>query len=160
MTLNTINGYPAVTFSDQGGVGGDFLGYNRSLGITGSDAATVVIVARNTTAADRQNRWPLHGTEECQGVSMPSGVTDWNMQMPVRFGGQNRLCNDGHTAGDWKIIYYTNPAGASVSAYGTLSERYIPYGELCLGFRTVTCFELCTGRSNTDERHLQSGRLF
>ena len=55
LALNVINGYPAVTFSDQGGAGGDFLGYNGSIGITGSDAATVVIVARNTTAADEQN---------------------------------------------------------------------------------------------------------
>jgi hypothetical protein len=31
LTLNTINGYPVVTFSDQGGVGGDFLGYNGSM---------------------------------------------------------------------------------------------------------------------------------
>ena len=30
VTLDVINGYPAVTFTDQGGVGGDFLGYNGS----------------------------------------------------------------------------------------------------------------------------------
>ena len=35
LALNALNGYPAVAFSDQGGVGGDFLGYNGSLGITG-----------------------------------------------------------------------------------------------------------------------------
>ena len=117
LTLNTINGYPAVTFSDQGGVGGDFLGYNGSLGITGSDAATVVIVARNTTAADEQNGGLYMGQKNAGGVN---AVRSYGLEYAdaVRFNGQNQVFNDGHTAGDWKIIYYTNPAGASVSAYG------------------------------------------
>ncbi len=117
LTLNTINGYPAVSFSDQGGVGGDFLGYNGSLGITGSDAATVVIVARNTTATDEQNGGLYMGQKNAGGAN---AVRSYGLEYAdaVRFNGQNQVFNDGHTAGDWKIIYYTNPAGASVSAYG------------------------------------------
>lgn len=117
LTLNTINGYPAVSFSDQGGVGGDFLGYNGSLGITGSDAATVVIVARNTTATDEQNGGLYMGQKNAGGVN---AVRSYGLEYAdaVRFNGQNQVFNDGHTNGAWKIIYYTNPSGAAVSAYG------------------------------------------
>ncbi len=117
LSLNTINGYPAVTFSDQGGVGGDFLGYNGSIGISGSDGATVVIVARNTTAADEQNGGLYMGQKNAGGIN---AVRSYGLEHAdaVRFNGQNQVFNDGHTAGNWKIIYYSNPAGASVSAYG------------------------------------------
>jgi len=116
VTLNAINGYPAVTFTDQGGVGGDFLGYNGSVGISGSDAATVVIVARNTTMADEQNGGLYMGQKNAGGVN---AVRSYGLEYSdaVRFNGQSQVFNGGHTAGDWKIIYYTNPAGASVSAY-------------------------------------------
>lgn len=116
LSLNSINGYPAVTFSDQGGVGGDFLGYNGSLGITGSDAATVVIVARNTTAADEQNGGLYMGQKNIGGTN---AVRSYGLEYSdaVRFNGQSQVFNDGHTPDDWRIIYYTNPAGASVSAY-------------------------------------------
>lgn len=116
LTGNVINGYPAVTFTDQGGVGGDFLGYNGTLGIAGSGAATVVIVARNTTAADEQNGGLYMGQKNAGGVN---AVRSYGLEHldAVRFNGQNQVFNDGHTAGDWKIIYYTNPAGASVSGY-------------------------------------------
>jgi len=117
LTPGIINGYPAVTFSDQGGVGGDFLGYNGSLGITGSDAATVVIVARNTSATDEQNGGLYMGQKNVGGIN---AVRSYGLEYAdaVRFNGQSQVFNDGHTAGDWKIIYYTNPVGASVSAYG------------------------------------------
>ncbi len=116
LTLNATNGYPAVTFSDQGGVGGDFLGHNGPLGISGSDAATVVIVARNTTAADEQNGGLYLGQKNVGGAN---AVRSYGLEYAdaVRFNGQNQVFNDGHTAGDWKIINYTNPSGASVSAY-------------------------------------------
>lgn len=116
LTANVLNGYPAVTFSDQGGVNGDFLGYNGSLGITGSDAATVVIVARNTTLTDEQNGGLYMGQKNVGGVN---AVRSYGLEYAdaVRFNGQNQVFDDGHSAGDWKIIYYTNPAGASVSAY-------------------------------------------
>jgi gliding motility-associated-like protein len=119
LTGNVINGYPAVTFSDQGGIGGDFLGYNGSIGLTGSDAATVVIVARNTTTTDEQNGGLYLGQKNAGGVN---AVRSYGLEYSdaVRFNGQNQVFNDGHTEGDWKIIYYTNPAGASVSAYGAL----------------------------------------
>ncbi len=117
LTLDDVNGYPAVTFTDQGGVGGDFLGYNGSLGITGSDAATVVIVARNTTAADEQNGGLYLGQKNLGGAN---AVRSYNLEYAdaVRFNGHDQVFSDGHTAGDLKIIYYTNPSGASVSGYG------------------------------------------
>ena len=116
LTLNAINGYPAVTFTDQGGVGGDFLGYNGSIGISGSDAATVVIVARNTTATNEQNGGLYLGQKNIGGAN---AVRSYGIEYAdaVRFNGQNQIFNDGHTSGDWKIINYTNPAGASVSGY-------------------------------------------
>jgi gliding motility-associated-like protein len=116
LTTNVVNGYPAVSFSDQGGVNGDFLGYNGSLGITGSDAATVVIVARNTTAADEQNGGLYMGQKNVGGAN---AVRSYGLEYAdaVRFNGQSQVFNDGHSQGTWKIIYYTNPAGASVSAY-------------------------------------------
>ena len=116
LALNALNGYPAVAFSDQGGVGGDFLGYNGSLGITGSDAATVVIVARNTTASDEQNGGLYMGQRNTGGTN---AVRSYGLEYSdaVRFNGQSQVFNDGHTAGTWNIIYYTNPAGATVSAY-------------------------------------------
>ena len=117
LTLNAVNGYPAVTFTDQGGAGGDFLGYNGSLGITGSDAATVVIVARNTTTADEQNGGLYLGQRNVGGAN---AVRSYGLEYAdaVRFNGQNQVFNDGHTLNDLKIVYYANPAGASVSAYG------------------------------------------
>jgi gliding motility-associated-like protein len=116
LSLNVVNGYPAVTFSDQGGVNGDFLGYNGSLGITGSDAATVVIVARNTSAADEQNGGLYLGQKNVGGVN---AVRSYGLEYAdaVRFNGLSQVFSDGHTQGTWKIIYYTNPAGAPVSAY-------------------------------------------
>ncbi|MGW8181055.1 MAG: Calx-beta domain-containing protein, partial [bacterium] len=116
VTLDAINGYPAVTFADQGGVGGDFLGYNGSLGITGTDAATVVIVARNTTAADEKNGGLYMGQKNVGGAD---AVRSYGIEYAdaVRFNGHDQVFDDGHTLDDWKIIYYTNPAGASVGSY-------------------------------------------
>ncbi len=117
VTPDVINGYPAVTFTDQGGLGGDFLGYNGTIGITGSDAATVVIVARNTTAADEQNGGLYLGQKNLGGAN---AVRSYGLEYAdaVRFNGQSQVFNDGHTANNWRIIYYTNPSGAAVSAYG------------------------------------------
>ena len=117
LTLDAVNGYPAVTFSDQGGTGGDFLGYNGSLGITGTDAATVVIVARNTTAADEKNGGLYLGQKNVGGAN---AVRSYNLEYAdaIRFNGHDQVFDDGHTEDDWKIIYYTNPAGAPVSSYG------------------------------------------
>ncbi len=135
LALNAVNGYPAVSFSDQGGAGGDFLGYNGSLGITGSDAATVVIVARNTTATDEQNGGLYMGQRNAGGAN---AVRSYGLEYAdaVRFNGQNQVFNDGHTVNDLKIVYYTNPAGASVSAYnaylngtpliGSSSSSFVP----------------------------------
>jgi gliding motility-associated-like protein len=119
LTPNVINGYPVVAFSDQGGVAGDFLGYNGSLGITGTDAATVVIVARNTTSADEQNGGLYMGQKNVGGAN---AVRSYGIEYndAVRFNGQNQVFSGGHTAGDWKIIYYTNPSGAAVPDYGAL----------------------------------------
>ena len=119
LTPNVINGYPVVAFSDQGGINGDFLGFNGSLGITGTDAATVVIVARNTTPADEQNGGLYMGQKNAGGAN---AVRSYGIEYndAVRFNGQNQVFNGGHTAGDWKIIYYTNPSGAAVSAYSAI----------------------------------------
>ena len=67
-------------------MGGDFLGYNGSLGITGSDAATVVIVARNTTAADEQNGGLYMGQKNLGGAN---AVRSYNLEYAdvVRFNG-------------------------------------------------------------------------
>lgn len=133
LTLNTINGYPAVTFSDQGGVGGDFLGYNGSLGITGSDGATVVIVARNTTAADEQNGGLYMGQKNAGGVN---AVRSYGLEYAdaIRFNGQNQVFNDGHTNGAWKIVYYTNPSGAAVSAYSAYLNGTLMTGSSASSF--------------------------
>jgi gliding motility-associated-like protein len=133
VTLDVINGYPAVTFTDQGGVGGDFLGYNGSLGISGTDAATVVIVARNTTGADEQNGGLYMGQKNVGGVN---AVRSYGLEYAdaVRFNGHDQVFNDGHTAGDWKIIYYTNPSGASVSAYGAYLNGTPLTGSSASGF--------------------------
>jgi gliding motility-associated-like protein len=132
LTLNVINGYPVVTFSDQGGIAGDFLGYNGSLGIIGTDAATVVLVARNTTASDEQNGGLYMGQKNAGGVN---AVRSYGIEYndAVRFNGQNQVFNSGHTAGEWKIIYYSNPAGATVSAYKALLN-----GTLLTGSSTST----------------------
>ncbi|MCB9027542.1 MAG: hypothetical protein H6545_00265 [Bacteroidales bacterium] len=66
------------TFTDQGGVGGDFRGI-RITGINGADAATVVI-ARNITSADECERRTLHGLKNAGGVNAAE-VTGWNMLM-------------------------------------------------------------------------------
>ncbi|MCU0377959.1 MAG: gliding motility-associated C-terminal domain-containing protein [Bacteroidales bacterium] len=113
---NVRNGYPTVRFNDNGGVNGDFLGYPASIGLTGSDAATVVIVARNTTAADEQNGGLYLGQRNVGGVR---AVRSYGLEYDdaVRFNGENQVFNDGHTLNDWKIVLYTNPAGARVSDY-------------------------------------------
>ncbi len=87
------------------------------MGITGSDAATVVIVARNTTAADEQNGGLYLGQKNLGGAN---AVRSYGLEYAdaVRFNGQSQVFNDGHTANNWRIIYYTNPSGATVSAYG------------------------------------------
>lgn len=115
-TLDVLNGYPVVTFSDQGGTGGDFLGYNASVGITGTDAATVVIVARNSTAADEANGGLYLGQRNVGGVN---AVRSYGLEYAdaVRFNGQDQVFNDGHTLNDWRIIVYSNVAGAAVSGY-------------------------------------------
>ncbi len=113
---NVLNGYPTVRFNDQGGVNGDFLGYPASIGLTGSDAATVVIVARNTTAADEQNGGLYLGQRNVGGVR---AVRSYGLEYDdaVRFNGENQVFNDGHTVNDWKMILYTNPSGARVADY-------------------------------------------
>lgn len=133
LTLDAVNGYPAVTFTDQGGVGGDFLGYNGSLGIVGSDAATVVIVARNSTSADEQNGGLYMGQKNLGGAN---AVRSYNLEYAdaVRFNGHEQVFNDGHTAGDLKIIYYTNPTGAAVSDYGAYLNGTPLTGSSSAGF--------------------------
>jgi gliding motility-associated-like protein len=75
-----------------------------------------VIVARNTTAADEQNGGLYLGQKNIGGAN---AVRSYGIEYAdaVRFNGQNQVFNDGHTSNDWKIINYTNPAGASVSGY-------------------------------------------
>ena len=76
----------------------------------------MVIVARNTTAADEQNGGLYLGQKNIGGAN---AVRSYGIEYAdaVRFNGQNQVFNDGHTSGDWKIINYTNPAGSSVSGY-------------------------------------------
>ncbi len=116
LTLDAINGYPAVTFNDHGGVNGDFLGYVGSLGIADSDAATVVIVARNMTAADEQNGGLYLGR---RNVGAANAVRSYGIEhsAAVRFNGESQIFSDGYRYGEWTIVYYTNPDGAAVSDY-------------------------------------------
>ena len=115
-TLNALNGLPVITFDDNGGVDGEFLGHNGGLGFSGSDPSTVFIVARNTSAADEQNGGLYIGEEN---VGAAGQVRNYSLEYAdaVRFNGESQVFNDGHTAGNWKMVVYSNPAGAAVSAY-------------------------------------------
>ncbi len=116
LTLDALNGYPAVTFDNHGGVGGDFLGYIGSLGISGTDAASVVIVARNMTAADEQNGGLYLGQRNVGGAD---AVRSYGIEhtAAVRFNGRSQLFSDGYRYGEWTIIYYSNRPGAAVADY-------------------------------------------
>ncbi len=115
-TLGALNGLPALTFDDMGGVSGAFLGHRGGLGFSGSDAATVIIVAKNTSASDEQNGGLYTGQEN---VGAAGQVRNYSLEYSdaVRFNGQSQVFNDGHTSGNWKMVVYSNAAGSSVSGY-------------------------------------------
>src|SRR5512133_3020896 len=115
-TLGVVNGLPALIFDDMGGVDGAFLGHRGGLGFSGSDAATVIIVAKNTSASDEQNGGLYTGQEN---VGAAGQVRNYSLEYSdaVRFNGQSQVFNDGHTSGNWKMVVYSNAAGASVSGY-------------------------------------------
>src|SRR5512133_2829343 len=115
-TSNAVNGLPALTFDDMGGINGAFLGYRGGLGFSGSGAATVIIVAKNTSANDEQNGGLYTGQEN---VGAAGQVRNYSIGYSdaVGFNGQNQVFNDGHTAGNWKMAIYSNAAGSSVSGY-------------------------------------------
>ncbi|HUW92646.1 MAG TPA: HYR domain-containing protein [Bacteroidales bacterium] len=116
--ISVINGLPALSFDDMGGVSGAFLGYKGGLGFSGSDAATVIMVARNTSAADEQNGGLYIGQEN---VGSAGQVRNYSLEYSdaVRFNSESQIFNDGHTAGNWKMVVYSNPSGASVSGYSS-----------------------------------------
>lgn len=116
-SLNALNGLPVITFNDNGGTDGEFLGYDGGLGFSGSDASTVFIVARNTSAADEQNGGLYIGQKD---VGAANQVRNYSLEYDdaVRFNGESQVFDDGHTAGDWSMIVYSNQSGAAVSAYG------------------------------------------
>ncbi|TFH47333.1 MAG: hypothetical protein E4G92_05325, partial [Bacteroidia bacterium] len=115
-TVSGLNGLPVVSFDDMGGVSGDFLGYKGGLGFSGSGAATVIMVARNTTVADEQNGGLYIGQEN---VGAAGQVRNYSLEYSdaVRFNGESQIFSDGHTAGNWKMVIYANGSGASVSGY-------------------------------------------
>lgn len=115
-TLGAVNGLPALTFDDMGGVNGAFLGHRGGLGFSGSDAATVIIVANNTSASDEQNGGLYTGQEN---VGAAGQVRNYSLEYSdaVRFNGQSQVFNNGHTAGNWKMVVYSNAAGSGVSGY-------------------------------------------
>jgi gliding motility-associated-like protein len=113
LTENSINGFPAVTFTESAK---QYLGYNGSLNITGSGATTVAIVARNTSSADEPNGGLYIGKRNVGGAD---AVRDYGLEYndAVRFNGENQIFNDGHGQGEWNIIIYSNPAGSTVANY-------------------------------------------
>jgi len=114
--LNGINGYPCINFDDKGGVNGALLGTEIGVGISGSDAATIVFVARNQTVADEKNSGLYLGQKN---LGKPGEVRMYGLEHKdaVRFNGENQVFDDGHTAGTWGIAIFTNPEGATVSDY-------------------------------------------
>lgn len=113
LTTNALNGFPVVTFDESAK---QYLGYGASLNITGSDATTVAIVARNTSPADEPNGGLYIGKRNSGGAN---AVRDYGLEYndAVRFNGENQIFNDGHSMGEWNIIIYSNKAGATVADY-------------------------------------------
>jgi gliding motility-associated-like protein len=113
LTMNSINGFPAVTFDESAK---QYLGYNGTLNITGSDATTVAIVARNNSTVDEANGGLYIGRKNVGGAN---AVRDYGLEYndAVRFNGENQIFNDGHGQGEWNLIVYSNPAGSTVANY-------------------------------------------
>lgn len=115
LLLNQINGNPVISFDDNGGTNGDYLGANLSLGISGAGPSTVFMVARNSTAADEDNTGLFIGQSPGTGGTVRHYGIEYNAT--IRFNNGNRIFNDGYTLGDWKIGMVRNTSGAQYGQY-------------------------------------------
>jgi len=78
-----INGRDVIRFNDNGGTNGDYLGANLSLGISGSGASTVFMVAKNTTASVEDNSGLFIGQASGAGGTVRHYGLEYNLA--VRF---------------------------------------------------------------------------
>lgn len=111
-----INGFPAVRFNDNGGVNGQLLGFEGNPGFSGSDGATVIMVARNTTPADEQNGGLYMGRRNSGTASQ---VRNYSLEYAdaVRINGSDQIFSDGHTQDDIKMVIYQNSDGDQLQQY-------------------------------------------
>ncbi|MFN2380793.1 MAG: gliding motility-associated C-terminal domain-containing protein [Bacteroidales bacterium] len=111
-----VKGFPAVRFSDNGGVNGQFLGFTGDPGFSGSDGATVIMVARNTTPANEQNGGLFMGI---RNAGSPNQVRNYSLEYAdgVRINGADQIFSDGHTQDDLKMVIYQNGDGDQLQQY-------------------------------------------
>lgn len=111
-----INGFPAVRFSDNGGINGQFLGFVGDPGISGSDGATVIMVARNTTSVDEQNGGLYMGRRNSGAAGQ---VRNYSLEYAdaIRINGSDQIFSDGHTQDDIKMVIYQNSDGDQLQQY-------------------------------------------
>ena len=116
LTSSMINGFPSIVFNDNGGVNGEYLGYDGSLGFSGGEGATVFIVTKNTTVADELNGGLYVGEKNVGGSQ---AVRNYGIEYnsAVRFNGSNQIYNDGLTLNDWKIASYQNQDASQAQNY-------------------------------------------
>ncbi|MEZ5012448.1 MAG: hypothetical protein R2744_13115 [Bacteroidales bacterium] len=116
LTPGSLNGFPSVIFNDNGGTNGQFLGYEGSLGFSGGEGATVILVAKNTTSADEINGGLWVGEK---GVGGSQAVRNYGLEYAdaVRFNGSNQIYDNGHTLNAWKIVVYQNQDGSQAQDY-------------------------------------------
>ncbi len=110
-----INGRNVIRFDDNGGTNGDYLGANLSLGISGSGASTVFMVAKNTTTSDQDNTGLFIGQSPGTGGTVRHYGLEYNLA--IRFNNGNRIFDDGFTQDNWRIGTIRNFATAQYGQY-------------------------------------------
>ncbi len=115
LTSSVLNNRDVISFDDNGGTNGDYLGANISLGISGAGASTVFMVARNTTTSDQDNTGLFIG----DASGHPSYIRHYGLEydMAIRFNNGNRIFDDGFTQDNWKIGVIRNFSGALYGEY-------------------------------------------
>ncbi len=112
---DALNGKAVARFDDNGGTNGDYLGANISLGITGSSAATVFMVAKNATAASEDNTGLFIG--EANGTGGLVRHYGIELNSTIRFNNGNRIFDDGYAFNQWRIGVIRNSSGDLYGEY-------------------------------------------
>jgi hypothetical protein len=115
LVAGQLNNRPVISFDDNGGTDGDYLGANLSLGISGAGPATVFMVARNNTTVDEDNTGLFIGQSPGTGGTVRHYGLEYDAT--IRFNNGNRIFDDGYTPGDWKIGMIRNASGAQYGQY-------------------------------------------